>query len=63
MSKAKQRMSDLQVGDPLDDNTDYGAIINQTQLDSIDNKVQEAIKNGADLVLGGHKLDHAWFLL
>lgn len=56
-------MSDLQVGDPLDDNTDYGAIINQTQLDSIDNKVQEAIKNGADLVLGGHKLDHIWFLL
>ncbi|MGX0222690.1 lactaldehyde dehydrogenase / glycolaldehyde dehydrogenase [Staphylococcus haemolyticus] len=61
VSKAKQRMSDLQVGDPLDDNTDYGAIINQTQLDSIDNKVQEAIKNGADLVLGGHKLDRAVF--
>lgn len=61
VSKAKQRMSDLQVGDPLDDNTDYGAIINQTQLDSIDNKVQEAIKNGTDLVLGGHKLDRAGF--
>ena len=61
VSKAKQRMSDLQVGDPLDDNTDYGAIINQTQLDSIDNKVQEAIQNGADLVLGGHKLDRAGF--
>lgn len=61
VSKAKQRMSDLQVGDPLDDNTDYGAIINQTQLDSIDNKVQEAIKNGADLVLGGHKLNRAGF--
>lgn len=61
VSKAKQRMSDLQVGDPLDDNTDYGAIINQTQLDSIDNKVQKAIKNGADLVLGGHKLDRAGF--
>lgn len=61
VSKAKQRMSDLQVGDPLDDNTDYGAIINQTQLHSIDNKVQEAIKNGADLVLGGHKLDRAGF--
>ncbi|MFS4464487.1 aldehyde dehydrogenase [Staphylococcus haemolyticus] len=61
VNKAKQRMSDLQVGDPLDDNTDYGAIINQTQLDSIDDKVQEAVKNGADLVLGGHKLDRAGF--
>ncbi|KAA2272574.1 aldehyde dehydrogenase [Staphylococcus haemolyticus] len=61
VNKAKQRMSDLQVGDPLDDNTDYGAIINQIQLDSIDDKVQEAVKNGADLVLGGHKLDRAGF--
>lgn len=61
VNKAKQRMSELQVGDPLDANTDYGAIINQTQLDSIDCKVQDAIQNGADLVLGGHKLDRAGF--
>ncbi|MCE4988523.1 aldehyde dehydrogenase [Staphylococcus haemolyticus] len=61
VNKAKQRMSDLQVGDPLDDNTDYGAIINQTQLDSIDDKVQEAVNNSADLVLGGHKLDRAGY--
>lgn len=57
IEKVKQRMSDLQVGDPFDNNTDYGAIINQQQLDSIDDKVQEAVNNGAKLVLGGHKLD------
>lgn len=61
VNKAKQRMRELQVGDPLDANTDYGAIINQTQLDSIDHKVQDAIQNGADLILGGHKLDRAGF--
>ncbi|UDI77489.1 aldehyde dehydrogenase [Staphylococcus taiwanensis] len=61
LNKAKQRMSALHVGDPFDEKTDYGAIINQTQLDSIDDKVQEAIKNGADLVLGGHKLDRDGF--
>lgn len=61
LKKAKQRMSALHVGDPFDKKTDYGAIINQTQLDSIDDKVQEAIKNGADLVLGGHKLDRDGF--
>ncbi|MBF2758017.1 MULTISPECIES: aldehyde dehydrogenase [unclassified Staphylococcus] len=61
VNKAKQRMSELQVGDPLDANTDFGAIINQTQLDSIDRKVQDAIQNGADLVLGGHKLNRAGF--
>ena len=37
-------MDALQVGDPYDENTDYGAIINQKQLDSIDDKVQEAVK-------------------
>ena len=37
-------MDTLQVGDPYDENTDYGAIINQKQLDSIDDKVQEAVK-------------------
>lgn len=61
IAKAKDRMSQLQVGDPFDDNTDYGAIINQKQLDSIDEKVQEAVKNGANLVLGGHKMDRAGF--
>ena len=33
-------MDALQVGDAYDENTDYGAIINQKQLDSIDDKVQ-----------------------
>ncbi|MGA4514584.1 aldehyde dehydrogenase [Staphylococcus caledonicus] len=61
IEKVKQRMSDLQAGDPFDNNTDYGAIINQQQLDSIDDKVQEAVNNGAKLVLGGHKLDRPGF--
>lgn len=61
INKVKDKMGALQVGDPYDENTDYGAIMNQKQLDSIDDKVQEAIKNGADLVLGGHKLDREGF--
>lgn len=61
INKVKDKMDALQVGDPYDENTDYGAIMNQKQLDSIDDKVQEAIKNGADLVLGGHKLDRDGF--
>lgn len=44
VSKAKQRMSDLQVGDPLDDNTDYGAIINQTQLTVLITKCKKPLK-------------------
>ena len=61
INKVKDKMDALQVGDPYDENTDYGAIINQKQLDSIDDKVQEAVKHGADLVLGGYKLDREGF--
>ena len=57
VDKVTEKMKSLTVGDPLDDKTDFGAIINETQLNSIDVKVQEAVQNGAKLVLGGHKLD------
>ncbi|WP_213406217.1 aldehyde dehydrogenase [Staphylococcus pasteuri] len=57
VEKVKSKMETLTVGDPLDEKTDFGAIINETQLNSIDEKVQDAVNNGAKLVLGGHKLD------
>lgn len=57
VDKVTEKMKSLTVGDPLDDKTDFGAIINKTQLNSIDDKVQEAVQNGAKLVIGGHKLD------
>lgn len=57
VDKVTEKMKSLTVGDPLDYKTDFGAIINETQLNSIDVKVQEAVQNGAKLVLGGHKLD------
>lgn len=57
VEKVKSKMEALTVGNPLDEKTDFGAIINETQLNSIDEKVQDAVNNGAKLVLGGHKLD------
>ena len=57
VEKVKSKIESLTVGDPLDEKTDFGAIINETQLNSIDEKVQDAVNNGAKLVLGGHKLD------
>lgn len=43
IDKLKAQMEQLTVGDPFDESTDYGAIINQQQLDSIDDKVQNAV--------------------
>lgn len=57
LSKLSAKMQGLNVGDPFDENTDYGAIINQKQLESIDNKVKQAVNNGAKLVLGGNIID------
>lgn len=61
INKLKGKMEQLKVGDPSNKDTDYGAIINQQQLDSIDDKVQDAVKNGADLITGGHKVDGAGY--
>jgi lactaldehyde dehydrogenase/glycolaldehyde dehydrogenase len=61
VSKLTTKMQALKVGDPFDENTDYGAIINQKQLDSIDSKVKQAVDNGAKLVLGGNKIDSSGY--
>ena len=61
IEKVSNKMSQLTVGDPLDEDSDYGAIINQTQLNSIHEKVETAVKNGAKLVLGGQKLQRDGF--
>ncbi|MHA4768748.1 aldehyde dehydrogenase [Staphylococcus capitis] len=61
IEKVSNKMSQLTVGDPLDENSDYGAIINQTQLNSIHEKVETAVTNGAKLVLGGQKLQRDAF--
>jgi lactaldehyde dehydrogenase/glycolaldehyde dehydrogenase len=61
VTKLATKMKALKVGDPFDENTDYGAIINQKQLDSIDSKVKQAVDNGAKLVLGGTKIDSSGY--
>ncbi|MDG0843773.1 aldehyde dehydrogenase [Staphylococcus equorum] len=61
INKLKVKMEQLKVGDPFKEDSDYGAIINQQQLDSIDDKVQDAVRNGANLITGGHKIDGAGY--
>ncbi|MDT3960476.1 aldehyde dehydrogenase [Staphylococcus kloosii] len=61
VTKLTTKMKALKVGDPFDENTDYGAIINQKQLDSIDSKVKQAVDNGAKLVLGGTKIGNSGY--
>jgi len=46
--RLKNRMASLRVGNPLDKNTDVGAINSKAQLDKIHSLVQSGIDEGAD---------------
>ena len=47
--KLKQRMESLYVGDPMDKNTDIGAINSKQQLDKINKYIQIGIEEGAEM--------------
>ncbi len=46
----------LQVGDPLDPNTDVGPLITQKEVDRVAVWVEEAVAEGATLLSGGKKI-------
>jgi aldehyde dehydrogenase (NAD+) len=49
IGKLKERMGRLRVGDPLDKAIDIGAIVDQTQWDTIDQWVKTGIREGGAL--------------
>jgi aldehyde dehydrogenase (NAD+) len=49
VAKLRQRLRVLRVGDPLDKNTDVGAINSQAQLDKIRELVDAGVREGAEL--------------
>ena len=53
IEKLAQRAGALKVGDPRDPSVAIGPLINQTALDKVDAHVKEAVKGGAELVVGG----------
>src|SRR5207237_4648401 len=48
-----ERTAQLRLGDPLDEKTEQGAIVNKTQLDKIKFYVDLAQKEGGKIALGG----------
>jgi aminomuconate-semialdehyde/2-hydroxymuconate-6-semialdehyde dehydrogenase len=48
-----EKVSELKVGDPLDDETEQGAIVNKAQLEKIKFYVDLAQKEGGKIALGG----------
>ena len=57
IEKFVQKSEKLRIGDPLSDDTDMGPLVNSTSLENIESIVKESIKDGAQLLIGGEKVD------
>jgi aldehyde dehydrogenase (NAD+) len=64
IAKLKRRMRTLRVGDPLDKNTDVGAINSKQQLEKIASLVRSGVDEGAELYQPPCKLPERgyWFV-
>src|SRR5947207_1536576 len=57
MDRFIEKASQLKIGDPLDEKTEQGAIVNKAQLDKVKFYVDLAQKEGGKLALGGKAPD------
>ena len=55
IEKFKNEVSKLKVGDPLSKDTDVGSMVNETEAQRVVNWVEEAINQGAELLMGGKR--------
>lgn len=54
------RVAALQTGDPLDERTDVGPVINNIQAERIGEWLAEAVSGGARLLAGGMRVGNVW---
>jgi acyl-CoA reductase-like NAD-dependent aldehyde dehydrogenase len=53
-----QKVEKLVVGDPMQDTTDIGPLVNQAALKNIDALVKDAVSNGAEVLTGGDPVEN-----
>lgn len=58
-SRLAQRIDDLAVGPGAEDGVQIGPLIHERTVDNIDDLVQDAIEQGAELIRGGYRLPGA----
>lgn len=57
IEKFVSNASKLKIGDPQNQDTDMGPLVNKAGLETISEIVEDAKKKGAEILLGGFKLD------
>ena len=55
------KMRALKVGDPLDPDTEIGPLASEAILEGVDEQVQQSVKTGAKLLVGGKRIDRPGF--
>jgi len=56
-AKFAERMAALKIGDGADPTTQLGPLVNEAAVEKVDALVQDAVKRGARVVTGGHRLN------
>jgi acyl-CoA reductase-like NAD-dependent aldehyde dehydrogenase len=55
-----RRVEELQVGDPLDEATDVGPVIDRANADRVEEWLEEAVARGAAVLTGGEREGNVW---
>ena len=56
-AKLVEEVAALKAGDPMDPDTDVGPLIDRGALDKVSELVDEAVQNGAEILVGGKRED------
>lgn len=56
-----EKVKALKLGDPLNDDTNVGPMIEVAALDRVENWVKEAVDGGAEILTGGKRKDSVFF--
>lgn len=55
--KLLNHVKNIKVGDGLDESVDMGPVVSEKQLNTISSYIEKGIKEGAELLYGGNRLD------
>jgi len=61
VAKQKSLLENLQLGDPMLEETDMGPMARPDLLEQIEKQVNESVKMGAKLITGGKRLDNSFY--
>lgn len=56
--KLKMCVENKVIGDPLNENTEIGPLVSKSQLEKLEEQVNDAINKGAKLICGGKRLEN-----